>query len=422
MKKFLSIIFSLTLLFNLSNVSFAKETSEEDFMLHQGIFPFLFNSANKFYNTTSGVLGKVVSGVEQFGQIGFRLSGISYGLTALSSFGLIGKNLYKKFKLKFSKINQDINTVLKELDRELECIKGQEIAKKRMKAIVAAIIDERNEAKEKNKPYNKGDVIYILGPSGVGKTFSSECLSRAIMGKNAEPIRIDSSCFDKVSNISLKSQILYMRDQQKNNGGLSYNYVDNSIASKIASNPNIVLIFDEYDKWCTPETDEMLRTIMDKGVIYRDGERIDCSKLLVIVISNEDHSSITLGNGQGIFQDDGTGSRTYVVHDKSFLNRLNVVEFDNLYENEYEEITLDQLENISERYKKLYSIQMDFGDTAKNIAKKVAKMNQGAREIAKILGNLRKELIIEKQKSMDLFKNKKLIIDYNPENDEFTIE
>lgn len=428
MKKFLSAILSLSLTFSATTVTFADEGNsmfsqeEQGYLVMNGMMPFMWDGAKKFYNGTSGILKKAVEKIEQFGQVGYRLSGMSYGLAALTSFGLAGKNLYEKVKLKLSKINQDVDTVVKELDKELQCIKGQDKAKNKMKETVASIIDARNEAEENGKPYGKGDVIYMNGPSGVGKTFSAECLARAIMGSNAEPIRIDSSCFDKTSNISLKAQILYMRDQQKNSGSMNYYYIDNSLAAKIDSNPNIVLIFDEYDKWCTPETDELLRTIMDKGVIYRDSERIDCSRLLVIVLSNEDHSSVTAGNGMGTFQDDGTGSRTHVVHDKSFLNRLHIIEFDNLYEDDYAEITQDQLKLIAERYKKSCSVDFDFGNVARKIAIKVAGLNQGAREIAKILGGLRKAIIVERQKSAGLFKNKVYKVAYNPNEDEFILK
>ena len=426
MKKFLSAILSLSLTFAATTVTFADDGNntfsqeEQGYWVMNGMMPFMWDGAKKFYNGTSGILKKAVEKIEQFGQIGYRLNGMSYGLAALTSFGLAGKNLYEKVKLKFSKINQDMDAVVKELDKELQCIKGQDKAKKKMKETVACIIDERNEAEENGKPYGKGDIIYMPGPSGVGKTFSAECLARAIMGPKAEPIRIDASCFDKTSGLSLKSQILYMRDHQKNSGSMNY-YIDNSLAAKIASNPNIVLILDEYDKWCTPETDEWLRTIIDKGVIYRDGERINCSGLLVIVLSNEDLSSVTAGNGMGTFQDDGTGSRTHVVHDKSFLNRLNIVEFDNLNEDAYEEITQMQLNNIANRYSRLYSIDLNFGNTAKKIANVATKMNQGARGIEKILVRLKTAIIIAKRNSSNSH-NKHFTVDYNCKDNTFILK
>lgn len=436
MKKFLSAFLALAVFMCGATKSFAEnnttaanvlgnseENDEELTFLGE-----LFGNRGIFYSTINGtknIANRAINSIEKFGQLGFRLSGISYGLSALMSLYVSAKSLYDKIKLRFSKINQDVDVVNEAFDKELQCIKGQDKAKKRMKEIVASVIDARNEAKENNKPYGKGDVIYMIGPSGVGKTFSAECLARAIMGANAQPVRIDSSCFEKDTTTSVKSQILYMREQQRNTSGSSYYYVDNSIAAQIASNPNTVLIFDEYDKWCTPDTDEFLRAIMDKGVIYRDGEKIDCSGILVIVISNEDLSSVTAGNNCGVFKDDGTGSRTHNVHDKSFLNRLNIIEFENLSEDDYELITQYQLKIIADRYQKLFSINLDFGDTARKIAIATARRNQGAREIEKILASLKMEVISARQdnkKPLGLFEHRFFKINYDCDNDRFTVK
>lgn len=436
MKKFLSVLLLLSLLMCAATKSLADEdndTVEALFIKNKllednsyfNMFPLLFKGSSVMWNQTQGFTKKIINGVEQFGQLGFRLSGINHGLTAFMSLYLATKGLYDKIKLRASKINQNVDTVNEAFDKELQCIKGQEKAKKRMKELVASIIDARNEANENNKPYGKGDVIYMIGPSGVGKTFSAECLARAIMGSKAQPIRIDSSCFEKESTTSVKSQILYMREQQKNTSASNYYYVDNSIAAQIASNPKTVLMFDEYDKWCTPDTDEFLRAIMDKGIIYRDGEKIDCSGILVIVISNEDIYSVTFGNNCPAFEDDGTGSRTRVVHDKSFLNRLNIIEFENLNEDAYEQIAQNQLEIIANRYRSLFSIDLEFGDTARKIAIATARRNQGAREIEKILASLKMAIISARQdiqKSLGLFKRKLFKVDYNYNNDAFTLK
>lgn len=438
MKKILSFILSFSIFTSgVINVSALDENSrvsteelqvQNNLMENNGIPNFMINACQKsksFWDKKEGIFKIITDKIEQFGQIGFRLNGINYGIGSIAFFWHVIKGLYEKTKLKFSKINKNVDVVSKAFDSELQCIRGQEKAKKKMKEIIASVIDARNEANEKGIPYGKGDVIYMIGPSGVGKTFSAERLSKAIMGSSAEPIRIDSSCFEKKSEISVKQQILYMREQQKNSENSNFYYVDNSLAAKIASNPEIVLILDEYDKWCTQDSDEFLRTIMDKGIIYRDGEKINCSGILIMVLSNEDHSSISAGNNTGTFQDDGTGSRTHVVHDKSFLNRLNIIEFDNLNEKAYEEIAQAQLEKIADRYSKLYSVNLDFGDTAKKIAIKTAHTNQGAREIEKILAGLKTEIIITRQnaqKSFNNFKNKVFTVNYNLENDVFTLK
>lgn len=359
--------------------------------------------------------------------VNLALSSITGILFTSHSWYNFAKNFFQRIKLKFAKVNPNVDEVIMSFDKELSCIKGQDAAKLKMKEVVAAIIDARNEAKENKKPYGKGDVIYMIGPSGVGKTFSAQCLAKAIMGENVEPLQVDSSCFESGSTLSKKSQLLYMRTNKGNNADMRY-YMDTSLAAKIASNPKSLLIFDEYDKWCTPETDEFLRTIIDKGVIYRDGEKIDCSELLVIVISNEDHASLTAGNTERqnapgnapAIQDDGTGSRTHVVHDKSFLNRLNVIEFENLNVDAYEEIAQNKLDVLVKRFNEKYSLNLDLGDTARKIAIKTSRTNQGAREIDKILAKLRTAIITERERSEKISKSK-FNVRYDCDNNRFIL-
>lgn len=370
---------------------------------------------------TNNPLVKYVTGVN------LALSSITGIFFTSHSWYNFAKNFCQRIKLKFAKVNPNVDEVIMSFDKELSCLKGQDAAKLKMKEVVAAIIDARNEAKENKKPYGKGDVIYMIGPSGVGKTFSSQCLAKAVMGENVEPLQVDSSCFETDSKLSKKSQLLYMRTNKGNNSDMRY-YMDTSLAAKIASNPKSLLIFDEYDKWCTPETDEFLRTIIDKGVIYRDGEKIDCSELLVIVISNEDHASLTAGNTERqnapgnvpAIQDDGTGSRTHVVHDKSFLNRLNVIEFENLNVDAYEEIAQNKLDVLVKRFNEKYSLNLDLGDTARKIAIKTSRTNQGAREIDKILAKLRTAIITERERSEKISKSK-FNVRYDCDNDRFIL-
>ena len=59
------------------------------------------------------------------------------------------------------------------LANDLTSLKGQKEAKERINSIVAGIIYEKEMAKLKNKKYDHGDIIYIPGPSGVGKSFVS---------------------------------------------------------------------------------------------------------------------------------------------------------------------------------------------------------------------------------------------------------
>ena len=369
-----------------------------------------------------GWFGKIANPLIELGQLGYMVSGITVGLGSLSSLWYLGKSVVDKVKMKFSKVELNSDKVAKSMDEQLKKIKGQQKAKKKATEIVASIIDARNEAKENKRPYKKGDVIYMVGPSGVGKSLLADGLAVAIMGPNAKPIYVDASDIDKGSSRSLKEQLFYMSEAKCRNQSSSMMSEDTSIISQIRTNPNVVLIINEYDKMHTADFDEVLRTIMDRGQISIHGDKIDCSGLLIIITSNEDHSSVTAGNNQGEAQDDGTGSRTHIVHDKSFLNRLNIIEFENLDEAAYEEITAEVLADIAKRNKEKYSVELNFGDTAKKIAAKTAETNQGAREIEKIVAGLKSAIAIERQRAGQNLNEVSFAVDYNDEENAFSLK
>lgn len=411
MKKCLSVALSLLLLLNPVNSCNAAAASATEGSLVGSAFGFL-DDWKRMVNENPII--------KTIGLIDFTMRSVSGIAHSVQGYWDFFRNCARKIKSKCAKVNQNMDEVIENFDKELDVIEGQDEAKQKMKEYLSSIIDARNEAKENKKPYGKGDVLYMIGASGVGKTFSADCLAKAIMGNSDDAIRIDSSCFEASPHMSVKSQLLYMRTKQNNKNNMNY-YMDNSLAAQIASNPKRVLILDEYDKWGTPAVDEFLRTIMDKGVIYRDGEKIDCSEILVLVLSNEDSSSVTAGNNMGVFKDDGTGSRTHVKHDKSFLNRLKIIEFKNLATDAYEKIAQRQLKQITERYKEKYNINLDLGETAKKIAIRTEKVNQGAREIEKILAKLKTAIITRRQQ----LKNTSEItfsVEYDVENDEFTLK
>lgn len=428
MKKFLSLMLALSLTANcLGTLKTSADGGNTTATMIDAIESHHFGDG--FGNTILSIPYRLTDGFRklsapliELGQLGYMVSGITIGLSSLSSLLYLGKSVVDKVKMKFSRVELNSDKVAKSMDEQLKKIKGQQKAKKKATEIVASIIDARNEAKENKRPYKKGDVIYMVGPSGVGKSLLADGLAVAIMGPDAKPIYVDASDIDKGSSRSLKEQLFYMSEAKCRNQSSSMMSEDTSIISQIRTNPNVVLIINEYDKMHTPDFDEVLRTIMDRGQISIYGEKIDCSGLLIIITSNEDHSSVTAGNNQGEAQDDGTGSRTHIVHDKSFLNRLNVIEFENLDEAAYEEITADVLATIAKRNKEKYSVELDFGDTAKKIAAKTAKTNQGAREIEKIVAGLKAAIAIERQRAGSAVEKSAYEVDYDGEEDVFSLK
>ncbi len=312
-----------------------------------------------------------------------------------------GLNYYKKLKTKYQagKVETAIDPLatMKTLDSLMFAVKGQENAKRKIRSIVLNIVDRNaqyalNLNKKSKKAGPGATVIYMVGPSGVGKSFSADIMRKVLSGFAADPFVIEASDIDKGSPVSPAEQLFGMRKKQMDRGEIN-EY--SPFVNRIRAVPNSVVIINEYDKMQTPELDERLRTIMDQGYINVNGEKIDCSAATFIITSNESSGSVNKGNLESDSQDDGTGSRTFINHDKAFLNRIKVIEFDNLSELEYKEIAMLPFLQLAQRYKQQYKINIDLNGTIDSIAKKVADLNKGARPIFSYLEDLNDRLLNE---------------------------
>lgn len=302
-----------------------------------------------------------------------------------------------KTKIQAGKVEKPIDPVatMKLLDMLMLSVKGQENAKKQIRSLVLNIVD-KNAQFMANKNWKKAgpgaSVIYMVGPSGVGKSFSAEIIRKVLSGFAAEPFVIEASDIDKQSKSSAVDQLFGMRIKRVSNSEY-YEYAP--LVQRLKSIPNTVVVINEYDKMHSPELDEKLRTIMDQGYINVNGEKIDCSAATFIITSNENSASVNKGNNESDTTDDGTGSRTFINHDKAFLNRIKLIEFDNLSAEEYKEIAIIPFSQLAQRYKIQYGIDLDFNGTIDEIAQKVAEINRGARPIFTYLELLNDKLLNE---------------------------
>lgn len=358
-------------------------------------------------------------------------------------------NLWNQF-LDFRKyLDRKINTeelslddAFGNLDILFKEIKGQEKAKKQVKSIVYGILHRKNQAKLMGRKYEQGDVMYFAGPSGVGKTLMAKGLAKyKILTTNSEPFYMSASEVDKESSESVVDQ-LFGNKYYGGYGGYGYGY-DNQTRNVIGrpknlvrylnENPNGIVIVDEYDKMWSPALDEVFRTIVDKGTISVKGQTIDCSGITFILTSNESTSSLVGGNQDVTADkdvDDGTGSRTQIKHDKSFINRLQPVEFENLSSAEYAQIIEKEIKKDLVNYwadPDVKELEVNLDEKClKDMAVVVEKKNQGARYITKLQSDLfrditMKVLEVERDKK-DFYRGKKINVEFNPDTEEFTLK
>lgn len=334
-----------------------------------------------------------------------------------------GESIYNYFAEKFSFFSKEKEKTPEEalhtLSKELVELKGQKKAKKSINNIVTGIIYGKEIAKLKNKKYDHGDVIYIFGPSGVGKTFATERIAHAL--SSAEPFTISASEIDPKSKISIANQLF------KFNSYSDYYDMDHSLVQYINNNKNGIVIINEYDKIGDKNLDEVLRTIIDQGKVVINGHVLDCSGITFIITSNESSSYALGGNQEEISNiDDGTGSRTVFKHDKSFMNRVKLIEFDNLSQEDYEEIINAEYGSEHKSYlEKFFNVKLDLGDTTTHVAKKLVKENRGTRNVKDIFDKLTNKLINLKSSLANQDKNgnpKSYLVSYNENTDEFSLK
>lgn len=367
---------------------------------------------------TGGIFNRLMSMF--FGQSSFVAI-----LFAMQAVGMV-RQYYQNFKTKMEagKIEKPIDPVatMQILDMLMENVKGQEKAKQQIRSMVLNIVDKNAQFMAVNNSKKAGpgaSVIYMVGPSGVGKSFSADIIRKVLSGFNAEPFVIEASDIDKQSKSSAVEQLFGMKIKRVSNSEV-YEYAP--FIQRIKAIPNTVVIINEYDKMHSPELDEKLRTIMDQGYINVNGKKIDCSAATFIITSNESYGSVNKGNNEFDDVDDGTGSRTFINHDKAFLNRIKLIEFDNLSAFDYKQIATVPFAQLAARYKVQYGINLDLNGTIDAVAQRVEELNKGARPIFTYLESLNDKLLNEVvlQKLNSGSRNIKYRVSF--ENDKFNLE
>ena len=279
---------------------------------------------------------------------------------------------------------------------DLERVKGQNNAKKLVKSFFHRVVSDR-ERSEFTGRKNTAKVVVFNGPSGCGKSMTAGILARALT--NGPIYTMSASEVDPKSGQTLAQQLFAKNSWSWDDSGSSF-------SSYIKKHPTDgVVIINEYDKMFKAngnnphELDEVFRTWIDEGTSNLYGKEYDCSGITFILTTNESESSLkgeVRADAYGNLYDpsrenDDTKSLTSVVHDKSFLNRLTVVGFDNLDAEEYKKIAEqnfeDTLEFLSSEYGEYTDVLID-DESYSRMGECLAKINEGARPVEKFIAEL----------------------------------
>lgn len=257
-------------------------------------------------------------------------------------------------------INKSTESIIENLKENFISIQGQDNAKKMITEILIGWLESKNNPNEEKCG---SLVFYFNGPSGVGKSMVADALTAALIGKKSEPIVISLSSIDKDSKKSTDEQLFGTKTCSDT---IIKHQKETNLVTKLKSNPKTVVIFSDYNKLQKKDgsLEARLLDLSDNGVTYVDGQKIDCSDTIFILMSN----------------DDGTDSET-PVENNQIINIENVVRFENLEQENYYYLISRRIKDIQEFYADKYNILFDIDKISlKLLADEIRQLNRGARE------------------------------------------
>lgn len=248
------------------------------------------------------------------------------------------------------KIEKSENVRLKELASTLEKkVVGQN---KAVETIVRSIQRSRVGLKDPNRPIG---TFLFLGPTGVGKTYLTQCLAEEMFGSRDNLIRLDMSEYMEKHAVSLLV-------------GAPPGYVGHEDAGKLTEavrrKPYSIVLFDEIEK-AHEDIYNILLQLLDEGRLTdRQGHEVDFRNTIIIMTSNVGTRDLKdFGKGIGfashsmLTDKDAKSMLRKALNKKfapEFLNRIdNIVTFDQLSEESIGKILDLELNKVIEKISKL---------------------------------------------------------------------
>ena len=271
----------------------------------------------------------------------------------------VGESIYNKIMFYkysgFKKPQEAIIELQKIIDNKSDIkIYGQEKAKKQAFDALSGIVTRIDNLKKqgKNAKEVRGNIVYLIGPSGTGKTKMCEAIAQAFL-KHPEKTAIFCHSESITSESELGTQLfktIMSKDIGEKHvknawgmGGVKTQEEESPMLKHILKYYEGVVIIDEYDKmkqksakpgstmnfggFSMPtgtsidgedkSADEIFRSISSTGKYTFMNKEVDCSKILFLVTTNETREQLEKNFGIGGAQGGG-------------VQRLNIVEFEHL--------------------------------------------------------------------------------------------
>lgn len=274
--------------------------------------------------------------------------------------------------------------IIKELDTELSCIEGQDEAIEKIKKQVKSILIKRCTEKSKGV-----DILYIIGPPGVGKSETAKLIAKVLLPKKRKVFSINESAVSGEEEKSLAKQLFSGEGRSYGDSSYNYNGSESDLLKMLKINSNTVLIIDEYDKIMTKckDAEALLRNLYDNAEIVYNGKKIDCRGLVVIITSNEKGKSADLSECSAADKALDEYGRTNIEREGSILDRLSRVEFKGLNDDALTKIAKAKITKDISAYQKKFGMNIKIDDSVYSTLIEKAKIENETNGSARLIDN-----------------------------------
>ncbi len=297
---------------------------------------------------------------------------------------------------------------------------GQDEAIKR---VVKAIRRNRAGLKDPNRPI--GSFIF-LGPTGVGKTYLAKVLAKYLFDSEDALIRIDMSEYMEKFAVSrlVGAPPGYVGYEE---GG--------QLTEKVRRKPYSIMLLDEIEK-AHPDVFHLLLQVLDDGQLTDSlGRKVDFKNTIIIMTSNIGSRQLKdFGQGVGFgtqAKKDSKDKYSQAVIENAlkrsfapeFLNRIDeVVMFDSLNKDSINKIIDIELKKVYERISEM-GYQLELTEKARDfIVEKGWDEQYGARPLKRAIQKYVEDVLAEEIIKTNPAKGSKIVIDYDSEKDDMTVE
>lgn len=327
---------------------------------------------------------------------------------------------YFIFKITYRGINVNkYKSLLERTEKRLRSeIVGQDEAIDKILNVMTGHFEAMIESESFGKKYEKGLVLYLIGPSGTGKSTAMKIIGEE-MGLKPYVAKMSDVVEDK-GNKANSVVARLTKPIIQDNGKVKVS-VETPFMMRLKSGIPTVYFIDEFDKMrkldatlrktgekdsngkiVSGSGDEMLRNFGDTGQI----NGLNSSGSILISTSNETEADLQ-------------------QLEDSLYNRYkdSVIKFVDLKAADYKEIIKRKTIPLQKFYKNKFNVDVKWNEAALDyFAKNFANKNMGARSTETLINNVRCVLKTYRDKNPGRFKGKKLILNFEKNKEKLFVE